>query len=210
MPAMSPFDLAWSQFIVPTLNAFALTGSLTGIVIAVGLLVGRQGTLEFFRRVNRKVSMRQALKPLEVPRTFETPGRRHPLLGVVFLLGGAYASVVLLTQLNGARAIAALGMTTNPVSAEVLLDTLRWFLIAGGVAAVVFGVMLLFFPGAWQALEGRANHWYSTRRMYTGGDDMHMGLDLWVERFPRAAGVILGALSLISAGAFAVLVFGRH
>ncbi len=207
MAAMSPADVMWSQLIAPTLNAFALTGSLIGVLIGVGLLVGTESTLAFFRRMNRRISTRRALKPLEVQVDVEH-GRGNRLLGTAFLLGGGYASVVLLTQLDAAKAASALGFTSNPVTAQVLMETLRWFLIVGGTAAVVFGVMLLVFPRAWSALELRANRWYSTRRMYTSGDDMHLGLDRWVESAPRAAGMLIGVASLVASAAFAVLLFG--
>jgi hypothetical protein len=209
MPAMSPSDLVWSQIIAPTLNAFALAGSLIGVLIGAGLLLGTQDTLLFFRRINRNVSMRRALKPLEIPRIIERPGRRHPWVGIAFMLGGAYAAIALLTQLDAAKTVAALGITRNPVTAEVLIDTLRWFLIVGGLAGVALGVILIFMPRVWAAVEAKANRWVSTRRMYTGGDEMHLGLDRWVESSPRAAGVIIGVSSLVAAGAFAILLFGR-
>jgi hypothetical protein len=87
---------------------------------------------------------------------------------------------------------------------------MRWFMVAGGLTAVAVGVMLLFFPRAYRALEERANHWYSTRQALTGGDSMRMSLDRWVEAYPRPAGAIIACLSVIAALAFAALVFSRR
>jgi hypothetical protein len=209
MPAMTPAAaLLWSELIAPTLNAFALAGSLIGMLIGIGLLVSTDSTLAFCRRMNRRISMRQATRVLEVSRDVEgAPGARHPWLGAVFVAGGAYASFMLLTQLDAAKTVAALGVSRNPVTAEVLVETLRWFLIVGGAAAVVFGAMLLFFPRAWGTLEASANRWHSTRQMMRSGDEMHLGLDRWVERFPRASGALIGVLSTVSAAAFAILLF---
>ena len=203
---MSPTDVAWSHFIAPTLNAFALAGSLLGLLVGIGLVLSTDSTLAFFRTMNRRVSMRQTTKSLEIPRNVEGPkGGRHPWIGVAFVLGGGYAAFALLTQLDAVRVVAALRIAENPVTAEVLIDTLRWFLIVGGLAAIVFGVMLLFFPRAWNALEKRANYWYSTRQAMRGGEEMHYGLDRLVERFPRAAGAIIGVSSLVSTAAFGIL-----
>src|SRR5437868_5998141 len=165
MRGMSPAaSFVWSELVAPALNAFALTGSLIGLVIGIGLLVSTRSTLEFFARMNYRVSMRQQTKPLEIPRDIEGgPGHRHnPVVGIAFLMGGGYASIMLLTQLDGARTVAAFGISQNPVTAAVLVDTARWFLILGGAAAIAFGVMLLFFPVAWLAVEARANRWVST------------------------------------------------
>lgn len=210
MPAMSPAaDYLWTELLGPTLNAFALTGSLIGLVVGAGLLVARAQTLEFFRRMNRRVSMRQATKPLEVTRDIEGgPGHRHhPVVAIMFLLGGAYAAVMLFTQLDAGRTVKALGISTNPVTAEVLIQTARWFLILGGLAAVAFGAMLLLAPRAWLALEARANRWHSTRQMMRGGETQYEGLDRWVESYPRTAGLVLVATSLVASAAFAILLF---
>jgi len=210
MRGMSPAaDFLWTELVAPALNAFALTGSLIGLVIGAGLLLARAQTLEFFRRMNRRVSMRQATRPLEIPRDVEGgPGHRHhPVVALAFLLGGAYAAVVLFTQLDAGRTVKALGISTNPVTAEVLIQTARWFLIIGGLAAIAFGAMLLFAPRAWLALEARANRWHSTRQMMRGAETQYRGLDRWVESYPVAAGIVLVATSLIASAAFAILLF---
>lgn len=200
----------WTNLVAPSLYTFALIGSAVGIVVGIGLVFGTASTLQFFHRVNRKVSMRQALKPMEIPRSLETPGARHPVLGVLFLLGGAFVAFALLTQLDAAKTVAALGIKRNLLAAAIAVGTARWFLVAGAFLAIVSGVMMLFFPAAWQALERRSNKWYSTRQMMAGADEMHFGLDRLVEAFPRAAGTIIGAASLISTAAFAILLFVKR
>lgn len=207
---MSPAaTFLWNELLAPALNAFALTGSLIGLVIGVGLLVATDSTLQFFRRMNRRVSMRQAAKPLEVHRDIEGgPGHRHhPVVAVAFIMGGAYAAFILFTQLNAASTVKELGITQNPLTAEVLVDTARWFLIVGGLAAVALGVLMLARPQAWVALEARANEWKSTRQMMRGGDEPHDLLDRVVERFPRPAGAVLTVASLVASAAFAILLF---
>lgn len=199
----------WTNVVAPSLYAFALIGSVVGIVVGIGLVASTAATLGFFGRVNRRISMRKALKPMEIPRSLETPGARHPILGTLFLLGGAFVAFALLTQLDPAKTVTALGIKRNVLGAAIAIGTARWFLILGGVLAVVSGVMLLFFPAAWQAVERRSNKWYSTRQMSAGADEMHFGLDRLVEAFPRAAGAIIGVASLVSSAAFAVLLFGR-
>jgi hypothetical protein len=210
MRGMSPAaSFLWNDLLAPALNAFALTGSLIGLVIGVGLLVASESTLEFFRRMNRRVSMRQAAKPLEVPRDIEGgPGHRHhPVVAIAFILGGAYASFILFTALDAARTVKELGITRNPVTAEVLVGTARWFLILGGIAAVALGVLMLARPHAWVALEARANEWKSTRQMMRGGDEPHDLLDRVVERYPRRSGAVLTVASLVASAAFAILLF---
>lgn len=199
-------NIFWHQILVPALNAFALAGSLAGLAIGVGLLAAAPATLAFFDRMNRRISMRQATRALEVPRDIEgAPARRHPALGVAFLLGGGYTAVMLLTQLDAGRAADAFRVGQSRVVLEVALEATRWFLVVGGAAAVALGALLLFRPDAWIALEARANRWVSTRQMMRPTEEMHYGLDRLVERHPRAAGAILVVTSLVATAAFGFL-----
>jgi hypothetical protein len=198
----------WTQILAPSLNAFALVVSLLGLAIGVGLLVSASGTLAIFRRVNRRVSMRQATRALEVPRNVEGPaGKRHPLMGIAFLIGGGYTAIVLLTQVDTARAISAIGAARNAVAAGLVIDAVRWFLVVGGTAAVALGAMLLLAPDRLRVVEERANRWVSTRQMLRGSEDMHEGLDRLVVAHPRAAGALLCAGSVVATAGFALLLF---
>jgi len=209
---MSPAqNVLWSQVVLPSLALFGLAGSVLGIAVGLGLLLRSAATLRFFGTMNKWVSTRRILKPLEIPRNVGTPTASKPRWnGLVLVLAGAYVSIVL-WQLDGAKLASAMTHgARHPVVTEILLKAMRWFMVAGGLASVAIGVMLLFFPRAYPAFEARANHWYSTRQALTGGDSMHMTLDRWVEAYPRAAGAIIACLSVIAALAFAALVFSRR
>jgi hypothetical protein len=204
---MSPAQsLFWSQVVLPSLALFGLAVSLLGIAVGLGLLLRTAATLRFFGTMNRWVSTRRSLKPLEIPRSIGSPTARKPRWnGLVLVIAGAYVSVVL-WQLDGSKLAFAMPQGTRyAVMTGIVFSALRWFMVAGGLAVVAVGVMLLFFPGAYPAFEARANRWYSTRQALSGGDSMHMGLDRWVERFPRAAGLLIACLSLVSALAFGFL-----
>jgi hypothetical protein len=91
----------------------------------------------------------------------------------------------------------------------MLMDAVRWFLVAGCAAAVAIGLLLLFFPGAWRTVEERGNRWYSTRALASTGDAPYLTLDRWVALFPRGAGALVIVLSLVPAIASGVLLFAR-
>jgi hypothetical protein len=209
---MSPAqNVLWSQVVVPSLAWFGLAGSVLGIAVGLGLLLRSAATLRFLATMNNWVSTRRVLKPLEIPRSVGSPtGRKPRWNGLVLVLAGAYVSIVL-WHLDGARLASAMAHGARyPVVTGILLNAMRWFMVAGGLTAVAVGVMLLFFPRAYPAIEARANHWYSTRRVITSGDGLHMTLDRWVEAHPRAAGTIIACLSVIAALAFAALIFSRR
>lgn len=202
-----PQNVFWLQIVLPSLALFGLAGSVLGIAVGLGLLVRSAPTLRFLGAMNRWVSTRRVLRPFEIPRSVGSPTARKPRWnGLVLVLAGAYLSIVL-WQLDGAKIASAVAHGARySVVTEILVKTMRWVMVAGGLTAVAVGVMLLFFPRAYPVLEARANRWYSTRRALTGGDNMHMTLDRWIEVYPRAAGAIVGCLSVVAALAFAALI----
>jgi hypothetical protein len=209
---MSPGqNVLWLQVVLPSLALFGLAGSLLGIAVGLGLVLRTAATLRFLGTMNRWVSTRRSLKPLEIPRSVGSPTARKPRWnGLVLVIAGAYVSVVL-WQLDGSKLAFAMPHGARyALITGIVFSTLRWFMVVGGLAVVAVGVMLLFFPAAYPAVEARANRWYSTRQAFSGGDSMHMTLDRWVERFPRAAGLLIACLSLVSAAAFGFLSLGRR
>jgi len=188
---------------------FLLVGSVAAAVLGVALLLRSAAALRFIAHMNRWVSTRRALKPLEIPRTIETlaAARSRPWLGALVVIGATAALYLLLTRMDalGSRSAGAPELKRRGKNTLPLL-TLKRFLVAGSAFAIVAGVMLVAFPRGWRALEERMNRWYSTRRLLpAGSDDMRMPLEALVEAHPRAAGALITVASLIVALAMAGL-----
>jgi uncharacterized protein YjeT (DUF2065 family) len=81
--------------------------------------------------------------------------------------------------------------------------------VAGSLAAIATGVMLVFFPQAWRRVEARANQWYSTRQLEVAGDALHPSLDRIVEGFPRASGAVILVMSAIATLSSAMMLLLR-
>jgi len=189
------------QILLTALLVFLLAGSLLGIALAAALLARSARAQAFVGGMNRWVSTRRLLRPVELPRETGHGGRG---LGLVLAVAGAYALVVLL-QVPVAKLAAALRVDASSTLTLIAIETMKWLLLAGCAVSVATGVMLLFFPRAWRAVEARANRWYSTRQFVPSGDDMHQPLDQLAQTHPRAAGGILLLLSLASALATALM-----
>src|SRR4051812_49472447 len=85
----------WSQVVLPSLALFGLAGSLLGVAAGLGLLINSRTKLENFRRWNRWVSSRRALKPFEIPRKNESSGPKPRWNGLVVIPAGGYVAGVL-------------------------------------------------------------------------------------------------------------------
>ena len=206
------FSIFW-QIFVPAAVWFGLVGSLAGLAVGAGLLARSEGTLKLLRSMNRWVSTRRVLKPLEIPRRIEpiAAGNRR-WLALLVLAGGAIALLVLVASYGDFRGVIRLGrLRTSPAAVAVgmAVESLYVVLAVGSAAAVAAGILLAFFPRAWSAIEARANRWYSARQLGARASAMHFTLDALAENHPRAAGWTISIGSLLAAIVFGILAFVR-
>ena len=200
------------QLVIPSVLVFFLLGCLAGAAIGVGLLARSGATLHLLRSMNQWISTRRPMKSAESVRDFDATVKGHRVVfGVLFALASAYSLYVLLSQIDADRlAVALAGRGPKTVIAAILIESVRWLLVAGSALALAVGVMLAAFPGGMRALEERANRWVSSRRIVAGGDTMYLPLDRLVEDHPRQAGwMILAASVVAAAGISALLVAWR-
>ncbi len=186
------------QILIPFLLWVYIVFGATGVALGLGLVFGSARTLPLLRSLNRWTSLRSQLKPMEVPRDIDRAVYRHRRwFGAVFAIGGAFVVAMLLTRVDFASLATALGGDTRPGLVALIVESLRWFLIIGGVLAIIIGAMLLLSTDLVPALSNRVNRWYSPRKLGKGGDRMYFTLDEWTEAYPRTAGTLLTFGSLI-------------
>ncbi len=195
---------AVDQLLVPVIIRIFFVFGVVGVAVGIGLIVNRERMHQLFGFMNYWVSMRRSTKWLSVARTSGLPVQKHRrVAGAAIIVAAALSTWVLCT-----RGFAEGLFPGVPHSSQAwVLESMRWFLIVGGVFAIVVGGMLALFPDAFQALEKRANQWYSFRAHSQGGDVMHLGVDRWVEGHPRLMGWIITLGALIVAVNYGMLVF---
>ena len=200
-------SLEFRDWLARFLTVLFLVGGFALLVVGLSLIFNTTGTLRFFSRMNRWVSTRRALRPIEIPRdTGQAVQKHRRWLGAIFIAGGTFAVYGLATQYDERAAIVLLGLDIfRPGFASWVVESARWVLIVGNAAGIVVGVALVFFPAAVVDLEARGARWYSERGIARERDKMNLALDNWVERFPRAAGCIITFFALVLIGAFGLL-----
>lgn len=185
-------NLVIDQLIVPSALWFFFIGGLVAAVVGAGLILKSASVFELFGVMNRSVSTRRLLRPLEIPR--DSSGfvwqYRRPI-AAIFAFGAIYSLYGLIAHIDNAAVVAALKLTHPPAAVLVLVESARLFLIVGCIVALAVAVLLGIFPETMRALEGHASHWVSTRRMAPDADKLHVALDDWVAAFPRAAGCLI-------------------
>ena len=188
-------NLMW-HLLVQFLIVLFLVVAVAGLAVGVGLIVSSLKTVQFFNVVNRWVSTRHVLKPVEVPRDTERITHRyHRWLAGGFVLGGLISIFGLAAGVDASALSAALAERRVVPLVAIAVESTKWFLIVGSVFGVVVGGMLLLYPDAENTLERFANQWVSSRQITRGGDEMHMTLDRLVEARPKPAGWIIACTS---------------
>ena len=200
-------SFAFRDWVARFLVVLFLVGGAGMLVAGLGLIFRSAATLRFFSSMNRWVSTRRTLRPVEIPRDTGLTVQKFRLpLGAIFIVCGAYAIYSLVTEFNAHAAILLLGLDVfRPSFATWVVDSIRWILIVGNAAGIVVGIMLAFFPGAMAALEARGSRWYSERQVARNRDEMNLTLDDWVARHPRVSGCLITGFALLLLGAFGLL-----
>jgi hypothetical protein len=204
------YSYAFQQWVIQFLIVLFFVGALLGLGVGVCLLACTARTLRFFNVMNRWVSMRRALRPIEIPRDTTQAVQRHRyLLAGIFLVGAVYSLFILITRFDPRAVIYVFNLKTlSAPIASWLIESVRWLLIAGNLLAIGVAIMLGFFPAALVRLEAKGGRWYSTRRAFRGVDTMHVSLDKLVAAFPRISGLIITVATLLLVIGFGTMLLG--
>lgn len=189
--------------------AFLVFGVLAAAA-GIGLIACRDKTFKLFGVMNRHISTRQALKSASVPHDITPAVRRYRWWFASAIIAGAvYSLYILLARFEATPVAAAItGHAPGPLALSVA-EVLRWFMTVFSGFSCLIGILLAFSPETLQAIEARANRWYSMRKATAPLETPHPVLDRWVESHPLLAGwsITLGALIVvISSG---VILFGK-
>ncbi len=202
-------NLMW-QLLVQFLIVLFLVVAVAGLAVGVGLIASSPKMAQYFHMLNRWVSTRHILRPVEVPIDTERATHRHyRWLAGSFFLGGLIAIFGLLTGLDASAVSAAFAAKRFAPVIAIAVESAKWVLIAGSASGVIVGAMLLFYPNAESMLERFANQWVSPRRVTRSWDDMRMTLDMLVEAHPKPAGWVIACTS-VAAMICAVIMLVRY
>jgi len=207
---MASYSNQMWQLLVQFLMVSFLVVAVAGLAVGIGLIVSIPRTLHLFQLLNRWVSTRHVLKPVEVPH--ETDRIAHSYqrwLAGGFVLGGVISGFGLAAGFDASAISAVVAEQRFVPVVAIAVESAKWFLIIGSGFGVVVGAMLLFYPNAELTLERYANRWVSSRQIARGGDDMHLNLDKLVEAHPMPAGWIIACTSA-AAVIFGIIMLVRY
>lgn len=173
-------------------------GGLMAAVIGVILLTTPATFDRLSKIMGRRVSVRQVMKPLELPHYHEEFFyRHHRWTGGLILAGAVFFFGNLVFRFSLDTAVA-----TMP-DQDWIWSVVFWTLVTGNICALAIGSVILVRPDALRPLATIANRWISTRRVSRPLDSSHETVDRLAATYPKASGAVL-----IAAGLFLTTTFG--
>jgi hypothetical protein len=173
---------------------FLIVGSLAGLIVGALLLLNPHRLRVISKILNRWVSTRhlnQALdRTVEFDRWFY---RYRRASGGLILLASGYILYSFTIGLNRASVIIGLARRFNMPTALVggLLDALVLSALLGALFAAFVSLFLLLRPSLLRDFEQVANRWVSLRRGLKPVEIPREGVDEYVYKYGREAGVLL-------------------
>lgn len=198
----------FGQILQQSIFIFLLLGSLVALAAGLLLIFDSERAFRIADRLNRWVSTRVAVRPLEEHRSVSRPlYRMHRLVGALICAGALYALVVLGSpygEMAIAKSLAGFG---PPRFASWLAESLRITLLAGNLAALVFGLFFIVRPSALKGLEAWADRRVSGRKATKPLEQIHVPADRFARAHPRLLGTVvtLGSLYVLANLGFVAL-----
>lgn len=186
-----------SAIVQQTIFVFLLIGAIFALVAGLVLIFRSELAIRAGERVNRWVSTRAALRPLEEHHSIARPlYRMHRLVGILICAGALYALVVLGTP-YGEMALTKTMSGFGPKRlTSFASESLRILLLVGNAGALLFGLVFAVRPSALKGLEAWADQRISGRKASKPLEQVRLSTDEFVRAHPKLVGVLVTAGSL--------------
>jgi hypothetical protein len=180
------------QVVLQTLQYLMLGGAALGVLIGFALIVDSARMFRISETLDRWISTKEALQPLDTSYAVErSVYRHHRIAGSLIVVAALYVLSFFVLNFHSERLVTALRRLLDPRMGYWLVESARYFFILVNLAAVVIGVLMLVRPSRLKSIESWANRYYSDSKATQLLEAPHWGADRFTRRRPRLVGVLL-------------------
>lgn len=179
-----------------SLILFLMLGSIAGLIAGAALLLRPDWLMRVNKLANRWVSTRQMVRPFSYSINLESWCYRHNrLIGTLLMSAAVYIIYYLTTAFDKTAALKNVFYSASipPLLMDGLLDGFVLFGLTGAVFAAMVSLFLVFRPSMLRDFEQRANKRTSLRQALKPLENLRGGVDQYVFRHVRLAGVLIFA-----------------
>jgi len=116
----------------------------------------------------------------------------------VVLAAALYALDVLVFNIQTRPLVHIFRDLANPATLQLFAESVRWFLVAGNVLAILVGMILVLRPSLLKGVEGWTDRQYSPRLSSPNLDEPRYQPDEFVRAHLRLAGIMAAGGSLFA------------
>ena len=204
----APYLNFLSQIVNQTILIFLGIGAAFALLAGLLLVFDSARAFRISEVLDRWVSTRSALRPLEEHHSIAKPlYRMHRLVGLLICAGALYALIVLATPAGGAAITKSLSTLGPARFSAWISESLHIILVAGNAFAFLFGIVFTWRPSALKGLEAWADRRISARKSTKPLEEMHRAVDRFARAHARLVGilVILGSVFVLANLGYALL-----
>lgn len=177
-----------------SLILFLMLGSVTGLFAGAALLLRPDWMLRVSKFANRWVSTRQMARPLNRSINMDAWFYRYNrLCGGLLMSGSVYVVYFFTAAFDKAVALRNVfkAASVPPALMAGLIDALVLGSLVTAVFAAIVSLFLIFRPSMLREFEQRANKKISLRQALKPLESQHGGLDQYVFKNVRLAGILI-------------------
>jgi len=201
-------ELIW-DIGLQSVSIFVLVLGLVGLALSLLLVISPNTAKSLSNIFNQYIIIDKKLTYLNKPIQTDSFTYQHNILaGLSLLSGSIFFLVFLFFRFDMAKTLNMFLGHNYLFLFEIVLKTTLLIGKIAGFTGVAIGLCLLFLPGIMVKIENRMDAWIATQDIADKLDELHMGIDTIILRFPLLFGftglmtsavlIILSIASLLS------------
>ena len=201
-------ELIWDMCLQAA-SIFVLVLGIVGLAISLILVISPNTAKSLSNILNKNIVVDKKLTYLNKPIQTDSFTYQHNVLTGLSLMGGAvFFLVFLFFRFDVAKTLNMFIGHDSLFLYEIILKTTVLIGKIAGFTGILIGLCLIFLPGVMVKIENRMDAWIATQDMIDKLDELHLGIDKVILRFPLLFGftglmtsavlIILSIASLLS------------
>jgi len=201
-------EIIW-DICLQAVSIFVLILGFVGLALSLLLVISPKTTKSLSNALNKYVVVDKKLSYLNKPIQTDSFTYQHNVLTGISLIGGSiFFLVFLFFRFDVAKTLNLFLGSNYLFLYEIVLKSIVLIGKIAGFTGIVIGLCLLFRPDIMVKIENRMDAWITTQDMVDKLDELHLGIDNIILRFPLLFGftglmtsavlIILSIASLLS------------
>lgn len=181
-------ELIW-DICLQAVSIFVLILGIVGLALSLLLVISPKTAKSLSNALNKYVVVDKKLSYLNKPIQTDSFTYQHNILTGLSLIGGSiFFLVFLFFRFDVAKTLNLFLAHNYLFLYEIVIKSIVLVGKLAGFTGILIGLCLLFLPDIMVKIENRMDAWIATQDMIDKLDELHLGIDNIILRFPLLFG----------------------